>query len=69
MDSAPANASPSLYSTISSSTASAPRRVKNSRSGSATAWRRLRGGGASTSGSGAHKVASAQASINAPISM
>ena len=68
MDSAPANASPSLYSTISSSTASAPRRVKNSR-GSATAWRRLRGGGASTSGSGAHKVASAQASINAPISM
>ncbi|MNS30836.1 hypothetical protein D3C72_628750 [compost metagenome] len=68
VDSAPAKASPSLYSTISSRTASAPRRVKNSCRGSTTASRRLRGGRETCSGSGAHNVASAHSSISPPIS-
>ncbi|KAG1313273.1 hypothetical protein G6F62_014117 [Rhizopus arrhizus] len=68
VDKAPAKASPSLYSTISSNTASAPRRVKNSCSGSPTAARRLRGARATCSGSGASKVATEHSSIRPPIS-
>src|SRR3546814_13883230 len=57
VDKAPANASPSLYSTINSKMVQAPGRVKNSTRGSATATASGFGSRATVSGSGAGEVA------------
>src|SRR5690625_441893 len=64
VDKAPANASPSLYSTISNSNVQAPLRPKNSFKGATTASRKEGGACTCNSGSGAKNVAKVQIPIN-----
>jgi len=64
----PAKASPSLYSTITRRSENAPGRPKNSRNGSTTASRSVRGGGATLpAGSLPQTVAMTPMLINAAI--